>query len=86
MDIEIPKLPSIETVRSWTSQDFVEALNHDATCTKYDLQFRQFINVSFKVAAGMGARYTDALKANREIVGRRVRDNLLKKHIEPLFC
>jgi hypothetical protein len=35
---------------------------------------------------GMGTRYTDALKANCGIVGRRVRDNLLKKHIEPLFC
>jgi hypothetical protein len=34
----------------------------------------------------MGARFTDALKVNRDIVGRRVRDNLLKKHIEPLFC
>ena len=86
VDIEIPKLPSIETVRSWTSQDFVEALNHDASCPKYDPQFRQFIHVSFKVAAGMGTRYTDALKTHREIVGRRVRDNLLKKHIDPLFC
>ena len=86
VDIEIPKLPSIETVRGWTSQDFVGALNHDASCPKYDLQFRQFIHVSFKVAAAMGARYTDALKTNRGIVGRRVRDNLLKKHIEPLFC
>lgn len=34
----------------------------------------------------MGTRYTDALKAHRRIVGRRIRDNLLKKHIEPLFC
>ena len=86
VDIETSKLPSIETVRGWTSQDFVEALNHDASCPKYDYQFRQFIHVSFKVAADMGARYIDALKANRGIVGRRVRDNLLKKHIEPLFC
>ena len=86
VDIDIPKLPSIETVLSWTSRDFVEALNHDSTCPKYNLQFRQFIHVSFKVAAGMGTRYTDALKVNRDIIGRRVRENLLKKHIEPLFC
>jgi tagaturonate epimerase len=86
VDIEIPKLPSIETVRAWTSQDFVEALNHDSSCPKYNREFRQFIHVAFKVAAGMGTRYTDALKANREIIGRRVHDNLLKRHIEPLFC
>lgn len=34
----------------------------------------------------MGSCYTDALKEHSGIVGRRVRDNLLKKHIEPLFC
>lgn len=86
VDIETSKLPSIEAVRGWTSQEFVGAINHDATCPKYDHQFRQFIHVSFKVAAGMGARYIDALRANSGIVGRRVRNNLLKKHIEPLFC
>jgi len=80
------KLPAIETVRGWSSQEFVSALNHDASCPKYDRQFRQFIHVVFKVAAGMGTRDTDALKSNSGIVGRRVHDNLLKKHIEPLFC
>ncbi|MFZ4716985.1 MAG: tagaturonate epimerase family protein [Chthoniobacterales bacterium] len=86
VDITVPELPSVETVNSWSSEDFVAALNHDATCPQYNLQFRQFIHVSFKIAAAMGTRYTDALKANRGIVGPRVRDNLLKKHIEPLFC
>lgn len=86
VDIDIAGLPSLETVRGWTSREFVSALNHDALCPEYDRQFRQFIHVAFKVAAAMGARYTDALKAHREIVGRRVHDNLLKKHIEPLFC
>ena len=64
----------------------MSALNHDSACPKYDRQFRQFIHVAFKVAAAMGTRYTDALKANSLIVGRRVHDNLLIKHIEPLFC
>ncbi|MFZ4777933.1 MAG: tagaturonate epimerase family protein, partial [Terrimicrobiaceae bacterium] len=77
VDIEVARLPSIDTVRSWTSRDYVSALNHDASCPEYDRQFRQFIHVAFKVAAAMGVRYTDALKSNREIVGRRVRDNLL---------
>ncbi len=86
VDINISMLPAIATVAGWSSQDFVSVLNHDAACPKYDPQFRQFIHVSFKVAAGMGSRYTDALKLNRAIVGRRVHDNLLKKHIEPLFC
>jgi len=86
VDIDISTLPAIATVGGWSSQDFVSVLNHDAACPKYDPQFRQFIHVAFKIAAGMGARYTDALKLNRAIIGRRVHDNLLKKHIEPLFC
>ena len=86
VDIDVPKLPSIETVRGWTSQEFVSVLNHDSACPKYDRQFRQFIHVAFKVAAAMGTRYSDALKANSSIIGRRVHDNLLIKHIEPLFC
>lgn len=86
VDIDISKLPAIEAVAGWSSHEFVSVLNHDAACPEYDPQFRQFIHVAFKVAAGMGDRYTDALKRNREIVGRRVHDNLLKKHIEPLFC
>lgn len=86
MDIEIPKRPSIETVRNWTSQKFVETLNHETSCPRYNPQFRQFIHVSFKVTSDMGTRYTDVLKLNQAIVGRCVCHNLLKKHIEPLFC
>jgi len=84
--VTIAEIPSVGTVNSWSSEDFVAALNHDAACSQYNLQFRQFIHVSFKVAAAMGPRYSDALKEHRGIVGRRVRENLLKKHIEPLFC
>ena len=86
VDIDIARLPSLEAVRAWKSEDFVSVLNHDSACPMYDPQFRQFIHVAFKVAAAMGARYTDALKANRAIVGRRVYHNLFHKHIEPLFC
>lgn len=86
VDIDIAHLPSVEVVRSWTSHKFVAVLKHDSACPEYNREFRQFIHVAFKVAAAMGARYTGALKSNREIVGRCVHDNLLKKHIEPLFC
>lgn len=86
VDIDIEKLPAIETVRGWSSAEFVSVLAHDQANPAYDLQFRQFIHVSFKVAAEMGPRFTDALKTHRDIVGARVRGNLLHNHIEPLFC
>ncbi len=86
VDIDVESLPTLATVDAWTPSDYVAALSHEASCPAYDRQFRQFIHVSFKIAAEMGARYTDGLRANREIIARRVTGNLLHRHIEPLFC
>ena len=85
VDIDIARLPDVETVNSWDSHRFLAALVHDRTCLEYDLQFRQFIHVAFKGAAQIGEPYTRALHTHRTTVGRRVRDNLFKNHIEPLF-
>ena len=85
VDIDVAKLPSPQTVSGWTSAQFVAALRHDQSCKGYDRQFRQFIHVSFKVAAELGSRYTDALDRYAEIIGRNVTANLLDRHIIPLF-
>ncbi len=85
VDISIPDLPTAEEVGQWTSEQFVSALVHDSSNPAYDLQFRQFIHVSFKIAAAMGPRFTDALQAHREVVAARVRNNLILNHINPLF-
>lgn len=85
VDINVGSLPSAEEVATWTSEQFVSALAHDQTCRAYNPQFRQFLHVSFKVAAKMGPRFTEALEAHREIIGRRVKENLLERHLKPLF-
>jgi hypothetical protein len=41
--------------------------------------------VAFKLAAKKGTRYTDLLKANREIVARQVTVNLFERHMKPLY-
>lgn len=86
VDINIPTLPTAEAVRGWTSAQFLAALDHDPSCPDYNPQFRQFLHVAFKIAAEMGPRFADALMTHREVIARRVKDNLLKKHIEPLFA
>ena len=35
--------------------------------------------------AGMGKRFTDALEANEEMVGRNVTENLFDRHLRPIF-
>jgi len=85
VDISPARLPEASTVAGWTGEEFAAALRHDQTCAAYNADFRQFIHVSFKVAAKLGARYTDALKANSAIIARNVTGNLLDRHIHPVF-
>jgi hypothetical protein len=85
VDIEIAALPSVDEVHSWNSARFLGKLVHDQACPDYDPEFRQFIHVAFKVAAEIGAPYHRALETHRDVVGKRVRHNLLKNHIKPLF-
>ena len=85
IDIAAAELPSIETVNSWDSAHYVNALRHIPNSPEYNRHFRQLIHVGFKIAAEMGARYTDALKANEAIIARNVTENLWQRHIAPIF-
>ena len=78
-------LPSPAEVEGWSSDAYVAALRHDRACAAYNPEFRQFIHVSFKIAAEMGARYLDALKTNETVIARNVTANLYDRHIRPLF-
>ena len=85
VDIDVARLPSADAVRGWTAEAFVAALNHEQANPLFNSGFRQFVHVSFRIAAELGMRYTDALATHREVIARRVRDNLLVRHAEPLF-
>ncbi len=85
VDITVSELPEPADVDAWTSEQFVGALRHDQTNAAYDLQFRQFLHVSFKIAAKMGDRYTQALRDHRQAIARNVTGNLLDRHILPVF-
>ena len=85
IDIDVRKLPSPDEVEKWDGPRFAATLRHDQACPDYNPDFRQLLHVGYKVAAEMGDRYRQALDAHAEIVGRHVRDNLLERHIRPLF-
>jgi hypothetical protein len=85
VDIDPERLPAPKAVDAWDAATYAETLRHDQQCPRYNLHFRQFIHVAFKIAAELGPRYHEALDANREIVTRNVRDNLLDRHITPIF-
>jgi hypothetical protein len=85
IDIDRDALPSAETVQAWTSEQYVRALRHVQSDPLFNPSLRQLLHVGFKVAAKMGTRYTDALKTHEACVARNVTENLLERHIRPLF-
>lgn len=85
IDIDRAKLPDPKVVRGWSASEFAAALRHDQKNPAYNLHFRQLIHVGFKVAAEMGPVYLQALEANANVIGRLVTENLLEKHIKPVF-
>ena len=85
IEIDRDKLPSSDAVGGWSSQEYFDALNHDAKCRSYNADFRQLLHVSFKMAAKMGKRFTDAVKENEGLISRGVTENLFERHIRPVF-
>ncbi|MFN8209078.1 MAG: tagaturonate epimerase family protein [Bacteroidales bacterium] len=85
IDIDPLRLPSKEVVAGWSSEEFAEALRHDQKNKRYNLHFRQLIHVAYKVAAEYQNVYVQMIKANEEIVGRQVTENLWERHIKKIF-
>ena len=85
IDIDKSKLPTPEEVDTWEGSRFARVLRHDQSDPLYNLHFRQLLHVGYKIAAQMGARYTDALKKYEEVVAHHVKENLLERHIKRAF-
>jgi tagaturonate epimerase len=85
IDIDPAKLPSAETVRGWTSEQYISALRHVEGDPAYNPSVRQLLHVGFKVAAKMGPRYLGLLEANEAVIAKNVTQNLYHRHIAPVF-
>jgi len=85
IDIRMSELPSLETVTSWDGTRWADTLRHIPSHPDYNSNVRQLMHVSFKLAAKKGTRYTELLKANSQIIGRNVYENLYNRHMKPLF-
>ncbi len=85
VSIDRRKLPAPGAVERWNADDYVRTLRHDQSCPQFNPHFRQLVHVGYKVAAEMGARFTDLLRASRESVEANVSMNIFDRHIRPLF-
>jgi len=85
IDIDTAELPTAKEVESWDGQRFASALRHDPSCEQYDPSFRQLLHVAYKVAAEMRTRFLEALDTYEDIIARNVSENILERHIRPIF-
>jgi tagaturonate epimerase len=85
IDIDRSKLPSREEVLGWTSEQYTGALRHDPRNAQFNSNLRQLLHVGYKVAAKMGDRYLDMLKACEATISKNVTENLYERHLKPLF-
>ena len=85
IDIDRSKLPTTAEVNNWSSEQYVNALRHDLYCREYNLHVRQLLHVGYKIAADMGEAFTNTLDEHQKVITRNVRENILERHIKPIF-
>jgi len=83
--IDRQALPTPNQVDSFTSQEYVETLEHNQACKRFNIHFRQMVHISFRLAAEKQSQYLALLNSNRSSIESHVTNNILKRHIEPLF-
>jgi tagaturonate epimerase len=83
--IDRSRLPAPAEVQRWTAEQFVESLRHDQAALRYSTDLRQFLHVSFRIAAEAGEGYMNMLRRCRGAIERNVTTNLYDRHIKPLF-
>jgi tagaturonate epimerase len=85
IDIKADKLPTPDSITKWTNEEYAQTLAHEQSNPRYNPSFRQLIHVGYKVAYEYGEVYTNALKANKEIIGKCVAGNIYDRHIKRMF-
>ena len=83
--IDETQLPTINEVKTWSVEKFANSLINNKNNPDYNPHLRQFIHISYKIAAEYGSRFIDALEENSNIINKRVTDNIFKNHLVPLF-
>ena len=85
IDIDKDKLPSAKVVGQWSGEEYANALRHNQSCDKYDLNLRQLLHVGYKIAAEMGDDFLNALVKYEETIAENVTENIYERHIKPIF-
>jgi hypothetical protein len=78
-------LPEPATVRGWNAEAFSNALRHDPQCAEFRGDFRQLLHIAFRIAAEMKPRFSAEVSRNESRIAKNVTQNLLDRHMVPIF-
>jgi hypothetical protein len=78
-------LPDIKKIDSWSAGEFARAITHNADDEYYNPDLRQFIHLSYKIAAENIGEYRQLVMENPQQIAERVTENIFKNHIAPIF-
>ena len=85
IDIDRSQLPPKAEVESWSSEQYANALRHNAKRAEYNLHVRQLLHVGYKIAAHKSERYLGCVRHYRDDIARGVTHNLFERHVKPIF-
>ncbi len=85
IDIDRAALPAPDVVNTWTARTFVKKLTHNPDEPLYDINARQLLHVSYKVAVELGDEFLSALDKYETEIARHVTENILERHIKRIF-
>ncbi|MEL7118989.1 MAG: hypothetical protein AAFO07_06095, partial [Bacteroidota bacterium] len=79
-------LPSRTELMTWSAEDFVHSLTHYQRYNgHFNPDLRQLLHTSYKLAAESRDIFIPALKKHAELIGDNITDNILNRHIKPIF-
>jgi hypothetical protein len=81
LDIDREQLPGKEAAEGWESADVIAMVEHDPLNPRFNSSLRQFLHVSFKLAAKAGDPFYGLLDEHADVINRRVHHNLLERHV-----
>ncbi len=85
LNIDISALPTMGNLQLWSSEEFVDALRHNPMNFRYNKHLRQLLHTAYKIAAEHNDEFYSLLNKHEAVVGKNVKDNILNRHLKPLF-
>jgi hypothetical protein len=85
VEIDKSKLPQPIELMNWSGEKLVNCLQHEYKSKTLDVNLRQLLHISFRIAAEKGKIYYEAMEEASASISECVSNNLYERHIKNIF-